>query len=295
MSKVLPGYGGIEAGGTKFCCIVASPDGGILARARIDTTTPDATIPRVIEFFAKHPVRAAGLACFGPIDIDRASATYGYITNTPKRAWIQYNILGELKRAMPVPIGFHTDVVGAALAEQRWGAGIGKDSILYITVGTGIGGGFVYKQKPLDTAFHGELGHVFVARDPKDTFAGVCPYHADCLEGLASGPAIETRWGVRAESLPEAHPAWELEARYLALAIVNFIFTLAPARIVLGGGVFHKEGLIERVRENVIQQIGGYGSFGELTPQMNEYIVKPALGDDSGALGGVALAMDAAK
>jgi fructokinase len=286
-------YGGIEAGGTKFCCIAAHSPTEIVARARIETTTPAETMPRVLQFFAQHPVRSLGLACFGPIDVDPNSPDFGNITNTPKRAWKQFPILRHLATSLNVPVGFHTDVVGAALAEQRWGAARECHSVLYMTVGTGIGAGFVFRGRPIDTRLHGELGHVFVPRHPMDRFAGVCPYHGDCLEGLASGPAIEQRTGIRAELLPADHEVWEFERTYLSTAIVNYIFTLAPDRIVLGGGVAHRPGLIDGVREATLSKIGGYGSFASLANRVNDYLVPPALGEDSGSLGGVALAMDA--
>lgn len=284
-------FGGIEAGGTKFHCIVGTGPDDIRARLRVPTTAPEQTLAIVADFFSKYKIAAAGLACFGPIDIDRSSATFGNITNTPKKQWIHYNILGTLSTALRVPVGFHTDVVGAAMAEAKWGAGAGARGVLYITVGTGIGGGFVYDGKPIDGRLHAELGHIYIPRDPQDTYPGVCPYHGACLEGLASGPAIAARAGAPAESLAFDHEIWEIEARLLARAIVNFIFTLTPDIIILGGGVAHAPGLLPRVRRNVIQLIHQYGHFGEICNQMDQYLVAPALGDDAGALGGILLAM----
>ncbi|MBI3818770.1 MAG: ROK family protein [Planctomycetes bacterium] len=285
-------FGGIEAGGTKFHCIVADADRQIIDKIRIDTADPETTVGDIIKFFAGRRLAAAGLACFGPVDIDRHSPTYGYITNTPKKAWIRCNILGMLKSGLGVPIGFHTDVVGAAIAESRWGAAVGRRGVLYITVGTGIGGGFVYDGIPHAGTLHGELGHIYI---PRDGMPGVCPYHGDCLEGIASGPAIARRAGAPAEALPPDHAVWQTQARYLALAIVNFLFTLTPDIVVLGGGVMHAPGLLERVRGETARLIGNYGQFGGIAANINDYIVRPALGDDAGALGAAALAMDAAK
>lgn len=284
-------YGGIEAGGTKFSCIVASGPGDIAGRCVIPTKAPDETLGRVVDFFRKYTIAGAGLACFGPLDLDPASGTYGFITNTPKTLWIQCNILAALRSQLGVDVAIHTDVVGAALAEARWGSGRGARGVLYITIGTGIGGGFVYDLQPAPGVVHAELGHILVRREPDDTFPGICPYHGDCLEGLASGPAIEQRTRSSATTLPAGHPAWDLESRIIATAIVNYIFTLAPDIIIVGGGVAHAPGLISMIRKHVAFRIANYGSFGSLARRIDQYIVQPELGDDAGALGAVALSL----
>jgi len=195
-----------------------------------------------------------------------------------------------------VPVGFDTDVNGAALGENRWGAAQGLDTFLYLTIGTGIGGGGLVGGKLMHGLIHPEMGHVRLPHDrEQDPFDGLCPYHGDCLEGLASGPAIEKRWGTPAHALPEAHPAWELEARYLALALTGYICTLSPQRIVLGGGVMQQQSLFPRIRQNVLELLNGYVQSPALLDRIDEYIVPPGLGNQAGVLGAIALAQDAAR
>ena len=247
-------YGGIEAGGTKFVCAAGSGPGNLRAEARIETTTPEETIGKAIAFFRElpEPVAAVGIGSFGPVDLDPASATYGFITNTPKPGWQNVDLAGMVQRALRVPVGFDSDVNAAALGERRWGAGRGLDTFIYLTVGTGIGGGGIAGGRPMHGLIHPEMGHVRIPHDKAtDPFPGSCPYHGDCLEGLAAGRALEKRWGQPAETLPADHPAWPLEARYLALGIANFIFTLSPQRIIVGGGVMVQHGLPATVRREV--------------------------------------------
>src|SRR3989442_325310 len=262
--------GGLEAGGTKFVCAVGrGPD--VAADTRIATTTPRETLERAIAFFRQHgPIAALGVASFGPVDLDPRSPTYGFITTTPK------------------PGGADTDVPAAALAEHRWGAGRDAGSVVYITVGTGIGGGAVVNGRAVHGLVHPEMGHVRIPHDRiADPFAGVCPRHGDCWEGLAAAPPLTAPRGRPAGRLPDDHPAWPMEARYLALGIVNVILTLSPERVVLGGGVMARAGLLKRVRGSVSELLDGYVRAAE--------IVAPALGERSGVLGALALAEDVVK
>jgi fructokinase len=285
-------YGGIEAGGTKFVCMVANGPQEILAETRFPTTTPAETIGRAIEFFRRHqPLKAIGVACFGPVDLDPTSPTYGFITTTPKPGWANTNVAGLLRMALGVPVAFDTDVNGAALSEYTWGAAQACDPALYLTVGTGIGGGCLINGKPMHGLVHPEMGHIRLVHDwQADPYAGFCPYHGDCFEGLAAGPAIKLRWGNPAETLPLDHPAWELEAHYVALALSDLICTLSPKRIVLGGGVLEHPGLVERVRVRVQELLNGYVQSPVILKNIDEYIVRPGLGSRAGVLGAIALA-----
>ena len=275
--------GGIEAGGTKFVCAVGHPPDA-LEFAEIPVTTPGETIGLALDFFkARPPVNAIGIASFGPVDLDPASPTYGHITWTPKLAWRNFDFADAIGRALRVPVAFDTDVNGAGLAERRWGAAQGLETFLYVTVGTGIGGGGMANGRMLHGRMHPELGHVRVPHDrERDPFPGNCPYHGDCLEGLAAGPAIEARWGRDPRRLPDDHPAWDLEARYLALGLVNAICVLSPQRIVLGGGVMAREELFPMIRGNVAELLNGYLDAPDIVP--------PSLGSRAGVLGAMALA-----
>jgi fructokinase len=277
-------YGGVEAGGTKFVCAIGSgPED--LERTSFPTTMPEETIARAIAFFRdRAPLRSLGIASFGPVDPNPRSETYGYITSTPKEGWRNTDIAGILGRALGVRVGFDTDVNAAALAESQWGSARGLDDVVYITVGTGIGGGALAGGRLVHGLLHPEMGHMRLPHDLiADPYAGVCPYHGDCLEGLASGPAIEKRWGVPARDLPAGHPAWRLEARYLAAGVVNLVCTLSPRRVIMGGGVMEQEQLFPMIREEVAAMLNGYVAAPEIGP--------PALGKDAGVLGAIALAM----
>jgi fructokinase len=275
-------FGGIEAGGTKFLCGTGSGPQD-LSRIEFPTTSTTETIARAIAFFKEHPVRALGIACFGPVDLTKSSPTYGHITSTPKQGWRNFDIAGQLASALNVPVAIDTDVNGAALGEVCWGAAQGLSDALYLTVGTGIGGGAMVGGQLLHGLGHPEMGHVRVPHDlSADPFPGCCPYHGDCLEGLASGFAIGKRWGVAGQTLPETHPAWELEAHYLALGLMNWVCTLSPKRIILGGGVMRRRDLLPQVRRKLTELLNGYVQAPEIVP--------PALGGNAGVLGAIALA-----
>lgn len=289
-------YGGIEAGGSKFICAAGSCPDDIRAEVRIETTTPEETIGKAIAFFRElpEPVTAVGIGSFGPLDLDPSSAAYGFITNASKSGWQNVGFAGMVRRALRVPVGFDTDVNAAAIGEHRWGAGRGLDTFIYLTVGTGIGGGGIAGGRPMHGLIHPEMGHIRIPHDLKaDPFPGSCPYHRDCLEGLAAGRALEERWGQPAETLPTNHPAWPLEARYLALGIANFIVTLSPQRVIVGGGVMAQQGLLAAVRREVAELLAGYVDALEITRNIDDYIVPPALGGRAGVLGAIALAAQA--
>jgi fructokinase len=289
-------YGGVEAGGTKFVCAVGNGPDHLVAEIRFPTTTTEETMPKVIGFFKeqmeKHgPLSAIGVAAFGPLDPKVDSPTYGYITSTPKPGWANYNFLGRLGKFIDLPMGFDTDVDGAVLGEWRWGAGKGLDSLVYLTIGTGIGGGAMANRRIIHGLLHTEMGHMRIPHDlDKDPFLGICPYHSDCLEGLACGLAIEKRWGKRAEKLPEEHPAWELEADYLAHALVNLILVLSPERIILGGGVMAQPHLFPLIRARVLELLNNYIKSPSILDHIDQYIVPPGLGAYAGVLGAIALA-----
>ncbi|SHK63009.1 ROK family protein [Rhodothermus profundi] len=283
-----PLLGGIEAGGTKFVCAVGTGPNDLRALARFPTTTPDETLSRVIDFFQKQPepIAALGIGSFGPVDPDPASPTYGYITTTPKPGWAHTDVAGTLRRALNVPVAFDTDVNAAALGEHRWGAGRGLHTFVYLTIGTGIGGGAIVNGRRHHGHQHPEMGHLLIPRLPDDNRPGICPFHGDCLEGLASGPAIAARWGRPAPELPPSHPAWDQVAHYLALGLTNLILTLSPQRLILGGGVMHQTHLFPRLRQKVAACLNGYVTL----PDLETFIVPPALGDRAGVLGALALA-----
>ncbi len=288
--------GGIEAGGTKFVCIVGTGPDDIQAEARFPTTTPDETIGKAIDFFkANGPVDAIGIASFGPVDLNPKSPTYGLITSTPKPGWRNTPIVEPIRQAFNVPIGFDTDVNGAALGESEWGAAQGLDTFIYLTIGTGIGGGGLINGRLIHGLVHPEMGHILLPRDPaRDPFTGGCPYHGDCFEGLASGPALLKRWGQPAESLPSDHPAWELEAHYIALALAGFVCTLSPQRVILGGGVMKQGQLFPRIRARLVEALNGYVQSPVILDETELFVVPPGLGDRAGVLGALALARAAA-
>jgi fructokinase len=295
-TKAAPLCGAVEAGGTKFVCMVGTGPGDMREHTRIATHTPDSTLGEALSFFraaaARHGrLEAIGIASFGPIDLHLDSPTFGFITSTPKPGWANVDIAGAVSRAMEVPVGFDTDVNAAALAEWRWGAAQGLETFIYLTIGTGIGGGGLVNGRLMHGLVHPEMGHVRIPHDvAADPFAGICPFHGDCLEGLASGPAMNARWLQPAEQLPDDHPGWTLEARYLALALVNFICTLSPERIVIGGGVMSKEQLYRLVRGQVLDLLHDYVRAPRILHAIDEYIVPPWLGAHAGVLGALALA-----
>ncbi len=288
-------YGGIEGGGTKFVCAIGTGPDNIRAEARIHTTTPEETISQVVDFFKYQEdslgkVSAIGFACFGPLDPNPASPTYGHILPTPKPGWTGANVVGMLSSAFDVPIAFDTDVNGAALGEWRWGKAQGLETFVYLTIGTGIGGGVFAEGKLLHGLIHPEMGHISMKHNlEKDPFEGVCPFHGDCFEGLASGVAIEKRWRQRGNILPKNHPAWELEAEYVAQALANYSLTLSPQRIIVGGGVGSVPHLLPRVRKRMRDLINGYIQSSVILENIETYIVSPGLGNRSGILGAIAL------
>lgn len=285
--------GGIEAGGTKFVCAVGDEAGRVIAKERVATKDPEYTMARVISFFKNFQIDALGVCSFGPVDLNRKSPTYGYITSTPKRGWRHYPFVAAMKKALQVPVGFTTDVNGAALGEMHLGAAKGLDSCLYITVGTGIGAGLIVENRLFHGLSHPEMGHILVRRPPEDKFKGVCPYHRDCLEGLASGPAIEARWGRKASELPVDHEAWRIEAEYLAQALMQYILIASPKRIVMGGGVMKQLQLFPMIRRRIQELNGGYIDFPELKEKINAFVVPPELGDNAGITGALILARQA--
>jgi len=276
--------GALEAGGTKMVLAIGNENGEILEQCSIPTETPSITIPKIIEYFKQKKTVALGIGSFGPIDLEKNSKTYGYITSTPKLAWANYDIVGDIKNALSIPIGFDTDVNASALGEATWGITKDVDSSIYITVGTGIGVGVYQNGSLLHGMLHPEAGHILLNKHPKDNFGGVCPYHPNCMEGLASGPSIEKRWGKKAIELKDNAEVWDMEAFYLAQGIVNYILTLAPHRIVLGGGVMHQEQLFPLVRSKVIELLGGYIQTSQLR-NIDAYIVPASLKDNQGIMG----------
>ena len=286
--------GGIEAGGTKFVCAVASAPDRILARERIPTTTPAATLAQVTAFFRAHGagLTALGLAAFGPLDLDPASPSFGALRATPKPGWSGVPLMAPLQRALGVPVRVQTDVVGAALAEWRLGAARGHRAVLYLTVGTGIGGGALVDGVPVQGRGHAELGHVRVPRAPGDSFAGCCPFHGDCLEGLAAGPALAARCGVAADQLPADHPVWDAVAHYLAHALAGYALVLAPDVIVAGGGVLQTPGLLARVLPRLRAELDRYPVH-PAWRDLARFLVPPAL-PEPGLTGALLLAAQAA-
>jgi len=299
--------GAIEAGGTKFVCAIGQgPGEGLLERAQFPTgDDPVRLMTQLVEWFAdgqtRHgPLSALGVASFGPVDLDERSATYGFITTTPKAGWQYADILGPLKRAFPgLPIGFDTDVNGAALGEARWGAAKGLEDFVYVTAGTGIGGGGMSRGRLLHGLLHPEMGHMGLPVVAGDGFEGVCPFHGRCWEGLCSGPAIAKRAGMSAELLAPDHPAWAITIRYMAHALVNLTCVLSPRRIVLGGSVrkagqLGQEVFFRRLQADFREIVAGYLASKALDAEgISEFIVPPVLGDDAGVCGAIALAHEA--
>jgi fructokinase len=292
-----PLYGGIEGGGTKFICIVARDPQNIIDETRFSTTTPQETMHQVCEFFSSYTqdgqLKSVGLGSFGPVDVDPESSTYGFITTTPKPNWANTDILGMLKAELGIPVAIDMDVAASALGEYRWGACRDINPSLYLTVGTGIGGSYIHDGKTLRGLVSLEMGHIRIPHDTNlDPFPGTCPFHADCFEGLANGPAIQKRFNQPAESLQDSDPFWEIEAGYIAYALTNYILTFPPRKIILGGGVMHRKFLFPEIRSRVSSLLNNYLNHPILTGPMDDYIVPPALGYRSGVLGGLALGMD---
>ena len=286
-------FGALEAGGTKMVCAIGDENGNILERVSIPTGTPENTMPPMIEFFKGKGISALGIGCFGPVDLDKKSPTYGYITSTPKLAWTNYPIVAEFEKALGVPVGFDTDVNAAALGEATWGCHKDVENSIYITIGTGVGVGVIANGKPYHGMIHPEGGHILLARHPEDPMVGSgCPFHENCMEGLAAGPSLEKRWGVKGAELAGRPEVWEMEAWYIGQTITNYIMILSPERIICGGGVMHQPVLLPLIRKEVARQMNGYIK-GKGMDDLDNYIVGVSLNDNQGAMGAVKLAMDA--
>ena len=298
MSKLL--YGGLETGGTWCVCAVgtgAAPD-EIAREDQFPTRAPEETLERIVRFFseAPGPLAALGVGSFGPVDLDPESSTWGYVTTTPKPGWQHVAVAPFLRDRLGVPVAFDNDVTAAAVGEHRWGAGQGVASVSYLTVGTGIGAGLLVDGRPWHGLVHPEVGHIRIPRTADDgEFGGVCPVHGDCWEGLASGPAMAKRWGVDPRELEEGHPAWGLEAEYLALGILSIVLVASPERIIVGGGVMERAALMPMVRRRLRELVAGYLETPLLGEAVDSYLVAPGLGDRAGVLGAIALAQDLAE
>lgn len=288
--------GALEAGGTKMICSVGDERGQIFDRVSLSTLTPEETIPQIIAYFSDKQIEALGVAGFGPLDLDKSSPTYGYITTTPKLAWVDCALLPKLTEALGVPADIDTDVGAAALAELQMGAGRGIKNLVYVTVGTGIGGGVIVNGEIVHGLVHPEAGHFILRPHPDDPAPdGFCPYHKGCLEGLAKGPTFDARWGVSSKDLPRGHVGWAIEAYYLAQLCVMAITVLSTEMIVLGGGVMLKDFLFPMVREQTLKLLGGYVAHDKVLVHLDRMIVPPGLGVNSGVTGALLLAARAAR
>lgn len=280
--------GALEAGGTKMVCAIGDESGEIYEQVSIPTETPEITMPKLIAYFEEKKIEALGIGCFGPIDPDKKSETYGYITSTPKLAWADYNIVGTMEKSLKVPVGFDTDVNGSVLGEVTFGQAKGKNCVVYVTIGTGVGAGIYIEGKLLHGMLHPEAGHILLSKREDDTYEGKCPYHKTCLEGLAAGPAIQARWGRKAAELKDDARVWDLEAYYIAQALVDYILILSPQMIILGGGVMHQEQLFPQIRSYVEKMMNGYIKTKEMA-DLDHYIVPASLHDDQGIMGALEL------
>lgn len=276
----------MEGGGTWFRLGVGTADGTLLQTRRIRTERPEQTVAAVADFFAAHPVAAVGVGCFGPLSLHPDSPDFGALRATPKPGWSGFPLLSALRSALVMPVALQTDVITSAIGEHHSGAGVGADALLYLTVGTGIGGGFLAKGLPLTGALHAEMGHIAIPRQPDDDFAGVCPFHRDCLEGMASGPALEARWGSPGSTLSAEHPAWDLAARHLADGLTTLLAVSAPDRLILGGGVGRSPHLRGPLLAHLADRIATY--WPEVDAQT--WLVPPGLGERAALVGGLILA-----
>jgi fructokinase len=283
--------GALEAGGTKMVLAIGDGSGHIADKVSIPTTEPDETMAGIVSYFQKNDIKALGVGCFGPLDLKTSSPTYGYITSTPKLKWRNFPLVKALEDGLHVPVALDTDVNGAALAESTLGAARGLLSCLYVTVGTGIGGGLVVEGNLVHGLLHPEFGHMLLRPQKEDPSPeGFCPYHGSCLEGLACGPAMERRWGMPARELNPDHPAWKLEANYLAQMCVNAIVSFSPEKIILGGGVMQQHHLFPLIRKETLKLLGGYVQHPAILNGMEDYIVPPGLQTESGIQGAFLLA-----
>lgn len=284
--------GAIEAGGTKFVCAVSDENITIEDRTQFPTTTPEETMAQVFTYFEQYPVDAIGIGSFGPVSLNEEADNYGFITNTPKLAWKNYDFLGAMKAHFDIPFYFTTDVNVAAYGEYKAGAGRGKQNILYWTVGTGVGASYLQNGGFLQGYSHPEMGHILLRHDPRDHgFEGVCPYHGDCFEGLAAGPSIEKRFGKKGNEIDPSDEFWEIEANYIAQACVNATLILRPDIIIFGGGVMKQSQLFPQIQKEFVKQLADYVDF----PEISNYIVHVELGDDAGITGALMLAKKATE
>lgn len=287
-------YGGVETGGSWCVCAVGRGPGDLVAEAQFPTAGPEATLARIATFFREAPpVQAIGVGSFGPVDLDPESPTWGHVTSTPKPGWQHVAVAPRLAQELDVPIRFETDVTAAAIGERRWGAGRGFDALCYLTVGTGIGAGLLLAGRPVHGLVHPEVGHIRIPHDSRsDPYAGRCPVHGDCWEGLASGPAMAERWTVPPEQLPAHHAAWQLESEYLALGLLSIILVASPQRVIVGGGVMQHRPLLEMTRRRITELAAGYLETPLLGAEIERYLVPAELGDRAGVLGAIALARE---
>ena len=281
--------GAIEGGGTKFVCAFGDELGNIYKRVKFPTTTPQETLDKVIEFFLDNPVDYIGYGTFGPVDLKVSSDKYGYILNTPKKEWINFDVLGYLSNRLDAKIYIDTDVNLACLGEVYFGSSKSLENVLYITIGTGIGVGVIIDGKIIHGVSHGELGHILVRRNANDNYVGKCLYHKNCLEGLASGPAIEERFGIKGEQLSDNHEVWNLIGSYLGEACTNYTYVLNPQRIILGGGVGQQPLLLKYTKEHFVKTNKNYLT-NEYVLDIDSYITTVSLKDDAGIKGCLAFA-----
>lgn len=279
-------YGGVELGGTKIICAVSKDSLNVVDKKRIPTTSPKETLEKIFKFFDKYVLISLGISSFGPIDTNKQSKTYGYITSTPKEKWSNFNLLNKIKERYKVPTHWTTDVNAAAYGEYKLGHDKNYSSCLYLTVGTGIGGGMIIKDSILSEHNHPEMGHIIIRKHPNDNFSGVCPFHENCLEGLASGTAIEQRMGIKGENIEQNNFFWDIESYYIAQSLVNFYLILKPEIIILGGSVMNQQKILPKVRQQFKSLINNYLPL----PNLDHYIVSPKLEDDSGIIGSLLLA-----
>ena len=283
--------GAIEAGGTKMVCGIGNENGELIERVTFPTTDPKTTFEEMISFFKEKNIDALGIGSFGPIDLNPNSPTYGYITSTPKPGWANTDFVGTFKKALNVPVGFDTDVNGAVLGEVTYGAAKDAECAIYITIGTGVGVGVYYGGKLMHGLVHPEAGHILLMRHPSDTYKGKCPYHSNCMEGLAAGPAIEGRYGVAGANLADRSDVWELESYYIAQAITNYILCYSPEKVILWGGVMHQESMFTLIRNKVKEMMGGYVKSPIFEGDLSDYIISPGLNEDPGIKGAIKLGL----
>ena len=288
--------GAIEAGGTKMVCGIGDENGTLIDRISLPTIDPKTTFGEMLGYFdskAKEGIElsAIGIGSFGPVDLNKNSKTYGFITSTPKPGWANTDFVGTFKDALKIPVGFDTDVNGAVLGEVTYGAAVGASCAIYITIGTGVGVGVYYEGKLMHGLVHPEAGHMLLMRHPSDTYKGKCPFHSNCIEGLAAGPAVAERWGKPGVELSDRKEVWELESYYIAQAITNYILCYSPEKVILWGGVMHQESMFKMVRDQVKEMLNGYISSPILSGDLSDYIVAPGLGEDPGIKGAIKLGL----